>query len=110
MLVRRLRRRAGLRPPLLSPPAAMLAGMAQDYVTGQKRDTDDAPKMGDSVGRRRTPSGWAHAVARLDANSGAGPWRAVCGATVRVLGGAWTPGRGLGSGRPCPECKVLAAA
>ncbi|GAB3194976.1 hypothetical protein GCM10027261_14150 [Geodermatophilus arenarius] len=88
----------------------MLAGMAQDYVTGREHDVGNAPKLGDTVGKDRIAAGWAHAVIRQDADSGAGPWRAVCGASVRVLRGPWTPGRGLGSGHPCPECRALVPA
>jgi hypothetical protein len=96
------------RDAVLSARAAMLAFMAEDYVTGREHELGDAPKMSDSVRRDLPAPGWAHAVARQDAEGSRGPWRAVCGATVRVIRGEWTSGRGLGFGRPCPECRALA--
>lgn len=88
----------------------MLAFVEEDYVTGREHELGDAPKMSDSVRREQPAPGWAHAVARQDAEGSEGPWRAVCGAAVRVIGSTWTPGRGLGSGYGCPECRVLASA
>ncbi|RBY90095.1 hypothetical protein DQ244_11490 [Blastococcus sp. TBT05-19] len=60
----------------------------------------------DHAAGRDQGTGTAHAVLRSTADLPA-PWAGICGASVDVVQGRWDGPRGLGSAKPCPDCRRL---
>jgi hypothetical protein len=61
----------------------------------------------DHAAGREQATGTSHAVLRSTADLPA-PWAALCGASVDVVQGRWNGPRGLGSDKPCADCRRLA--